>query len=207
MKPKDALIPFIQLLFSDKKQLLKSLLNYTKEAHKRRYFKRKYGKKGLPFADIGQFARIDEKIDNYTYLDGTSRPIDIAFLMAVAKNYTDCNYLEIGSWRGESLFNVSTVSQRCTSISLSKEEMIRIGMSEKAAELQRFFSKGKNNIEHIEANSLQYDFENLKEKFDVIFIDGDHSYKGVKSDTENAFKLLRNEDSVIVWHDFGGFEG
>ena len=36
----------------------------------------------------------------------------------------------------------------------------------------------------------------------MIFVDGDHRYEAVKSDTENVFKLLKNENSIIVWHDY-----
>ncbi|MFT6866553.1 MAG: hypothetical protein ACJA08_001384 [Cyclobacteriaceae bacterium] len=208
MKPIQAVFPFLKLIFFDRKRLLKSLLNYTKEADRRRHFQKQYGKSVLPFVDINQLVEIDAEIDNYTYLDGTSRVIDIALLMSLCKLYENCNYLEIGSWRGESLMNVSKVAKTCTSISLSKADMEAFGMSKSATEVQRLFSKHRENINHIEANSLTYDFNQLDEKFDVIFIDGDHTYEGVKSDTENAFKLLRDEHSVIVWHDCGGgYEG
>ena len=38
---------------------------------------------------------------------------------------------------------------------------------------------------------------------DILFIDGDHHYESVKSDTKNAFSLLKDENSIIVWHDYG----
>ena len=37
---------------------------------------------------------------------------------------------------------------------------------------------------------------------DLLFVDGDHSYEGVKLDTHNAFKLTRIHFSTIVWHDY-----
>ena len=43
----------------------------------------------------------------------------------------------------------------------------------------------------------------MNEKFDLLFIDGDHHYESVKNDTANAFKLLKNENAIIVWHDYG----
>jgi hypothetical protein len=49
---------------------------------------------------------------------------------------------------------------------------------------------------------LAYDFKKLNRKFDLIFIDGDHSYNGVKNDTKIAFELLRDEQAIIVWHDY-----
>jgi predicted O-methyltransferase YrrM len=38
-------------------------------------------------------------------------------------------------------------------------------------------------------------------KFDLIFIDGDHSYDGVKADTELAHKLIK-KGGMIAWHDY-----
>jgi predicted O-methyltransferase YrrM len=41
---------------------------------------------------------------------------------------------------------------------------------------------------------------------DLIFIDGDHSYEGVKSDWE-AYKRFVQPGSVVVFHDWGWAEG
>lgn len=46
--------------------------------------------------------------------------------------------------------------------------------------------------------------ESLKGSVDLVFIDGDHSYEGVKHDTEQALKLAHSQ-SVFVWHDFYRF--
>lgn len=206
MKPKEAFLPFLKLIGKDRKNILKQLLRYTKEADKKFRFKDKGYK--MQFVDIDEIVTLNETIERYSFLNGTSRPTDIAFLMALCRKYKDCNYLEIGSWRGESLFNIAKVAKKCTSISLSEKEMIQMGMSERAAGMQRLFTRDVENVTHIEANSMTFDFAKLDEKFDVIFIDGDHTYEGVKSDTQNAFKLLRDENSVIVWHDCGrDYEG
>lgn len=42
----------------------------------------------------------------------------------------------------------------------------------------------------------------LKEKFDYIYIDGDHTYKGVKKDLWQAPRLLK-KGGVIICDDFG----
>ena len=39
-------------------------------------------------------------------------------------------------------------------------------------------------------------------KFQMIFIDGNHKLRYVKSDTEKSFKMLAQEPSCIVWHDY-----
>ena len=38
-------------------------------------------------------------------------------------------------------------------------------------------------------------------KFDLIFIDGGHTYSVVKNDTEKSFKML-NKNGIILWHDY-----
>ena len=203
MRRTEAILPFLKLAASDPRGLLKLLMNYTKETHRKRYFQKTYGIPGLPFVDIAELVRIDETVDNYTYLDGTSRTIELAFLMALCRECTECAYLKIGSFRGESLYNVSKIADRCTSISLSRNEILATGGSTEFADQQRLFSGDLANVEHIEANSQNFDFSLLPSAYDVIFIDGDHSYEAVKSDTQNAFQLLKNEDSVIIWHDCG----
>jgi hypothetical protein len=61
----------------------------------------------------------------------------------------------------------------------------------------------QSHYKQIYANSLSFNFKSLYEKFDVIFIDGDHSTHAVKIDTVNALQLLKDDDSVIIWHDCG----
>lgn len=160
--------------------------------------------KGFPCIDIiDLIPELHEEVEPYSFLDGTSTPLDLLLLKALAKKFKDCNYLEIGTWRGESAANVAAVAKNCVTINLSDETMREKGYTEMYIELHRFFSKDKTNIKHIQADSLKFDFKSLNEKFDLIFIDGDHHYESVVSDSKNAFGLLRNEHSMIVWHDCG----
>jgi hypothetical protein len=204
MKKSTLFASFIRLLFADRRALLKALYHFTASRDARRRVLKKYDlPEGLPSLDLlDLFPDFDETIDNYTYLDGTSRPIDIALIKALCKQPDSCSYLEIGSWRGESLSNAADVCAECCSISLSDTEMKAKGF-EKEIPFQRLFTAGRPNIHHFAQSSLTFKFDSLGKRFDVIFIDGDHSYDAVKSDTENAFRLLKDEASVIVWHDYG----
>ncbi|MCX8069898.1 MAG: class I SAM-dependent methyltransferase [Thermodesulfovibrionales bacterium] len=50
-------------------------------------------------------------------------------------------------------------------------------------------------------NSLNFDFISYYGQFDFVLVDDCQHYEYVKSDTYNAFKLLRR-NGIIVWHDF-----
>jgi predicted O-methyltransferase YrrM len=159
---------------------------------------------GLPAVDICDLLPgFDETVDPFCYLDGGSTPIDLALLKGLAKKFSDCEYFEIGTWRGESVANVASVAKHCTTLNLPDADMLAMGLSKKYVELHRFFSKDLPNVTHLQGNSLRYDYKSLGKKFDLIFIDGDHHYESVMSDTSHAFGLLKDEHSVIVWHDYG----
>jgi hypothetical protein len=64
------------------------------------------------------------------------------------------------------------------------------------------FIKENSKILHLEGNTKTFDFAGLGKKYDLIFIDGDHSYEMVKHDTEQVFKHLVHDNSVVVWHDY-----
>ncbi len=165
--------------------------------------KKNYPKNGLPVVELDDlFPGFSETLNIFAFLDGGSLPTDIALLKLLAKKYADCQYFEIGTWRGESVANVADVASRCFTLNLSKKEMLEKGMSEKYADLHGFFSKGKENITHLEGNSLTFDFAGLNQKFDLIFIDGDHHFDVVKKDTENVFAYLVHDKSIVVWHDY-----
>ncbi len=151
---------------------------------------------GLPSIDIMKLLpSMNETINPFCYLDGGSTPIDLALLKGLAKQIEGCEYMEIGTWRGESVANVAEVAKHCTTINLPDSTMIEMGLDKKYVELHRFFSKEKMNITHIQADSQTFDFNSIGKKFDLIFIDGNHLFEFVMNDTKNAFNLLKNDQS------------
>jgi hypothetical protein len=138
-----------------------------------------------------------------TFLDGGSLPTDMMLLTGIAEGMEGCRYFEIGTWRGESVANVSSRCKDCYTLSLTDEEMRSMGMHENTISSHRLFSKGIKNVTHLEGNSRSFDFAALDQKFDLIFIDGDHHYDTIVSDTRNIFRYLVHDRSVVVWHDYG----
>jgi hypothetical protein len=80
--------------------------------------------------------------------------------------------------------------------------MRQVGWNDRYVATAKFFSRRLQNVVHIGHNSRTFDYTPYLGTCDLVFIDGDHSYDGVRSDTEHAFRLLRNDRSAVVWHDY-----
>lgn len=65
------------------------------------------------------------------------------------------------------------------------------------------WAAGIPNITLMVQNSRTLDYDSLGD-IGVIFIDGDHSYEGVKADTEKAlaYAQKRGKPTLIMWHDY-----
>lgn len=199
------LFTFLKVCITNTNDVTKILYNSTEDVVAKNIILKKYKlPQGLKTIDLLElFPDFEETIQSYSFLEGTSLITDISILKKLAKRYDNCNYIEFGSWRGESIANVARVTNNCTSLSFSNEEMKAFNLAPEVINCTRVFLKDLKNIKHIEHNTQTYDFSGLEKKFDLIFVDADHKYEGVKIDTSNAFKLLKDENSIIVWHDYG----
>jgi predicted O-methyltransferase YrrM len=140
-----------------------------------------------------------------TFLDGGSLPTDMMLLAGLAEQIKDCRYFEIGTWRGESVATVAARAKSCFTLCLTDQEMKRLGMHERTIASHRLFSRDLANVVQLRGDSRSFDYEALDQKFDLVFIDGDHHHDFIKSDTKNVFRHLVHEQSVVVWHDYGFF--
>ena len=160
-------------------------------------------KNGFPMINfIDVLPDFNETIHPFSFLNGGSLVTDLALLKGLAKQKENCTYFEIGTWRGESVANVSTEAKTCFTLNLSNDSLKKLGYNDEYLNQQEFYSKDLENVTHLKGNSFDYDFSTYYNKCDVVFIDGDHHYESVLNDTEIAFKLLKDEKSVIVWHDY-----
>ena len=168
-----------------------------------KYLAKKYSnKKQLPIVNIKELIPVNNSLDIFSFLGGSSLPTDILLLKEICKKFSNCSYFEIGTWRGESVINVAQVAATCYTLNLSKEEIMTMNLSEKYADFHGYFSRNKENIIHLYGNSMTFNFTAINKKFDVIFIDGNHHYDYVKNDTTKVFKYLTHSESIVIWHDY-----
>ena len=198
-------LKIIKIIFSNPK-VLGNLLQYDRS--NTNHLKTKYKIDHLPTIDLlDLFPEFNIKVPFYAGLGGGSTPLDYALLMKLAKEIPCKRYFEIGTWIGESASNLSTIVNECVSLSLSDEQLQEKKFyTKEMIQSQRFYSKNIKNITHIYGDSKTIDYTKFG-KFELIFIDGNHSYDYVKSDTMHAFKLLNNNNSMIVWHDYSNLTG
>lgn len=135
------------------------------------------------------------------FLDDSSPVVDLALLRGLMSRFPDGRYLEVGTLRGESALAVAALASQVVTISLPDDELERLGADPSFVATHRVFSSGEPKIRHLLGDSRSIDLAEFEKWADVVFIDGDHRFEGVASDTRRFWRTRRGDDSIVVWHD------
>lgn len=127
-------------------------------------------------------------------------PLEYSLLLTFFKNLHNINnYLELGIGKGGSfLMNVMflTANKYTAVDNISYWNDVQLqSINEKID----FLKNENKNVEFHNKTTDDFFITNT-DKFDVIFIDADHSYEGVKKDYENSLKVI-NKGGYIIFHD------
>lgn len=159
-----------------------------------------------------KFESINEILDFSYNLKGLIKPMqvrqEIYDLLNILKEDNLENILEIGTANGGTLFLFSRISNKnakIISLDLPKGKWGG-GYSKWRAIMYKTFSLENQNIYLLRKDS--HDKKSLdevkkilkKEKLDLLFIDGDHSYEGAKLDFDMYSPLVK-KDGYVVFHD------
>ncbi len=68
-------------------------------------------------------------------------------------------------------------------------------------------SSEEPRITQLYGDSGTFDFSQYFGIIDFVFVDASHAYRYVVNDSLVALKLLQREGGVIVWHDYGRWDG
>jgi virginiamycin A acetyltransferase len=120
--------------------------------------------------------------------------------------------LEIGIFRGEffdyivnncnvgSLDGVDLFEGDCTSGDVNGNYVTSCNLDKSYNDLNDKY-KEMNNIKLFKSDSSKYFYDVPDKHYDIIYIDGDHSYDGVKKDLRNAFNKVK-DGGYIMGHDY-----
>jgi len=136
-------------------------------------------------------------------------------LYNVAKKYKCKNMLEIGTGRGTGSYSVSLLEhvkrvdtfdiiEHTKKVPMAVNFKSFYGSNKDLYNMIKYEEKGKINFKHInELNSIY--LKNNENKFDMAFIDGNHTnYNIIMNDFKNCLKLT-NDEGIIVFDDYGNF--
>ncbi len=113
------------------------------------------------------------------------------------------SYLEIGIGNGGSWLTFSYLLRKTLTIShavdnLAYAKYIR-QKSDDFFKIRNYLRNHIANVEFFDSDSKVF-LDSNENMYDVIFIDGDHSYEGVKSDFEKAIRHV-NKGGIVIFHD------
>jgi predicted O-methyltransferase YrrM len=80
-----------------------------------------------------------------------------------------------------------------------------VNLAREALGFERKYLGEKNShlVKQILRDSMVFDGAEYPERFQFIFIDGNHDVSYARKDTENSFKMFSKEKGCIIWHDYG----
>jgi hypothetical protein len=120
------------------------------------------------------------------------RTIDDLVMMALMKMIRPKNYFEFGTNYGVNLYNLAMNFEQTKFYSIDTESF-------------PFVFRGtpyENRMQIFQADSVQFDYSPYFKKMDFVFIDGGREEGVLRSDTRNAFAMLADGVTCVVWHDF-----
>jgi predicted O-methyltransferase YrrM len=161
-----------------------------------------------------------EILEAYNRALGTTLDIEeVASLLAIVKFSGAKKILEIGTFDGGTALNLAANTSSDAHIvtidlpptwngdfSLSTPKNYQ-NVTDRMKVGRRFLNTPhEKKIEQVFGDSATIDWSKLPGPFDVVFIDGCHSYDYVAKDTQNALKYARMGGGLIIWHDYGYFK-
>lgn len=151
----------------------------------------------------------------FSYADAFLQPVqvpeEITSLFEDVKKLNPKRVLEIGTCKGGTLYLWTRVAQPdATIVSLDlRSGKVSGSYSRLRTPIYRRFARRQQRLHLVRADSHKMNtLEQVKQLFggaeiDFLFIDGDHSYEGVKRDWEMYSTLVR-KGGIIAFHDVAG---
>ncbi|MEO6965561.1 MAG: class I SAM-dependent methyltransferase, partial [Acidobacteriaceae bacterium] len=150
--------------------------------------------------------------------DGTQSVEGLCFLVLLAKVLNAHRVFEIGTFTGVTALtlamNLPTLTIDTLDLPTGNLPVLSFAHDDKGyipAQQRHWVFEDKPEAVRItqhEGDSAQFDFSAMGKTFDLVYVDGAHSYDYVANDTKAAFSLVRDAVTAIVWDDYSpGWRG
>lgn len=153
-------------------------------------------------------------------VDGNATVLEMAAIAKLIRLHDPRRLFEIGTFDGRTTLNMAancSAEAKVYTLDLPASQLASAALPLIAGD-RRYIDKPTSGsrymgtdcepkIVQLYGDSATFDFSPYYNEVDFVFIDGSHSYDYVISDTERALRLLRNRRGIILWHDYGSWEG
>jgi predicted O-methyltransferase YrrM len=142
-----------------------------------------------PFSDYE--ADINLYLENKVW--GDTVPHTMVLLSSLSKNKT---VFEFGTFRGQTTYNLSKTAIEVYTFDFG-DNISGEGYPE--YEVGEVYKKNNaTNVIQLVGDSMIYDFSELNNKFDIIWLDAGHSYKACKKDFETSLQIMKQDTTTII---------
>lgn len=148
--------------------------------------------------------------------DGNVSLLELTILARLVREHQPRAIFEIGTFDGRTTLNLAANAGDDTVVeTLDLPRNAPTAYALAAADYQ-FVDKASSGarlagtpyekrVTQLYGDSATFDF--APHRADFVFIDGSHAYEYVVSDSMRALELLGGAPGVLVWHDYGAWEG
>jgi len=179
-------------------------------------------KPDLPLIDAETIAPEDQAVTilNLDAVDGNVSEKELLILARIVANRKPSALFELGTFDGRTTSNLASNSPptaRVFTLDLPEESIAELESPLDSRE-KRYVEKSEsgsryrntpvaNKITQLYGDSATFDFSPYAGSIDFVFVDASHAFGYVLSDSARALNLLRAEGGVVLWHDFGRWDG
>lgn len=155
--------------------------------------------------NINPFSDYEENINLYLEdkVWGDTVPHTMILLSSLSKNKT---VFEFGTFRGQTTYNLSKTATEVYTFDFG-DNISGEGYPE--YEVGEVYKKNNaTNVIQLVGDSMIYDFSELNNKFDIIWLDAGHSYEACKKDFETSLQIMKqNTTTIIAIDDYPAWSG
>ncbi|MGH8615900.1 MAG: class I SAM-dependent methyltransferase [Gammaproteobacteria bacterium] len=148
--------------------------------------------------------------------DGNVSLLELFVLARLARERSPAALFEIGTFNGRSaaamaantpdsatVFTLDLPPHHATRFQLLGSERAYVEKPSSGELLRN--SPFESKVKQLYGDSAAFDFAPYK--VDFVFVDGSHAYEYVMSDSYRALSMLRDGRGLVLWHDYGEWEG